>query len=71
MSQSLIMPPYRRVHHPELHPVLPKQKQTEIKSNDDVKRTVYKSPKRAFSMTRLDQLAKPRQRYLEEALKLR
>lgn len=28
-------------------------------------------PKRAVSMTRLDQLAKPRQRYLEESLRLR
>ena len=78
MSQSLIVPPYRRVHHPELTPVLFKQKDKSNKLTNDVIRkstsaqtTIYKQPKRAFSMTRLDQLAKPRQRYLEESLKLR
>lgn len=71
MTQSLIgPPPYRRVHHPELTPAQTKQKNDANRAND-VKKQVYKAPKRAFSMTRLDQLARPKQRYLEESLKLR
>jgi len=79
MSQSLIVPPYRRMRHAELMPVLPKESSSTYKTYSDVKNNRQlpsssynlKAPKRAFSMTRLDQLAKPRQRYLEEALKLR
>lgn len=81
MSQSLIVPPYRRVRHTELTPVQTGYAAA-YKSNTDGKAkqfypqyqqsySVPKAPKRAFSMTRLDQLAKPRQRYLEESLKLR
>lgn len=80
MSQScLVVPPYRRIRHAELTPVQPRE--STYKTHHDVKSTrqhfnsnatnQLKAPKRAFSMTRLDQLAKPRQRYLEEALKLR
>lgn len=80
MSQSLIVPPYRRTRHAELTPVQPKE--SSYKSSSDAKtrqphqqyqhyQHFARAPKRAFSMTRLDQLARPRQRYLEEALKLR
>ena len=84
MSQSLIVPPYRRTRHAELTPAQPKE--SSYKSSTDGKarqphhqqqqqyhhyQHFARAPKRAFSMTRLDQLARPRQRYLEEALKLR
>lgn len=80
MSQSLIVPPYRRTRHAELTPV--QAKESSYKSSTDAKtrqshqqyhhyQHFARAPKRAFSMTRLDQLARPRQRYLEEALKLR
>ncbi|KAK4336533.1 hypothetical protein RND71_044249 [Anisodus tanguticus] len=71
MSRSLIVPPYRRTRHTELMPVMLKERETPAKKNEDTKKSTNKIPKRAFSMTRLDQLAKPRQRYVEEALKIR
>jgi hypothetical protein len=81
MTQSLIMAPFRRVRHTELTPVAPRgREQMLLKAGQSEPPKVHKlnqvdhssgGPKRAFSMTRLDQLARPRQRYLEEALRLR
>ena len=76
------MPPYRRTRHSELTPVQPKESAYKSSTDGRTKQPHHhqqyhhyqhfaRPPKRAFSMTRLDQLARPRQRYLEEALKLR
>ena len=74
MSQSLIVPPCRRIRHTELTPYRPKDYRAQTDGKNKAQQSsssTFKAPKRAFSMTRLDQLARPRQRYLEEALKLR
>lgn len=73
MTQSLIMAPFRRIRHAELTPVIPRGRDNLFAKSHQTEppKTVANGPKRAFSMTRLDQLARPRQRYLEESLKLR
>lgn len=74
MTQSLIMAPFRRVRHSELTPVAPRGREqalAKVVQTEPAKIPASGGPKRAFSMTRLDQLARPRQRYLEEALRLR
>jgi len=79
MSQSLVSLPgisRGRKRHTELTPVMPRErifasstsrisKETSKTGINEVKST----PKRAVSMTRLDQLAQPRRRYLEDSLK--
>ncbi|RWS11764.1 ensconsin-like isoform X3 [Dinothrombium tinctorium] len=83
MTRSLVwLPTFGRRHHPELVPVLPRDRDvfgTSMSSSarfadrSDEKKVTPKNGghKRAISMTRLDQLSKPRQRYLEETLRTR
>ena len=79
MTQSLyVMSTPNRKRHPELTPVMSKDREffsIRSKESNDFREAnsseIKTGPKRTVSMTRLDQLAKPRQRYLEESLKLR
>lgn len=79
MAQSLVQFGGRR-RHPELTPVAPREPRDFLLSAQRINKTSPSSdltprpstgPKRAVSMTRLDQLAQPRQRYLESSLKNR
>ena len=81
MTQSLyVMSTPNRRKHPELTPVISKSRDFFSSRSTETNNLNFKTeacsevksgPKRTVSMTRLDQLAKPRQRYLEESLKLR
>lgn len=91
MSQNLVqlnqqtMRSARR-RHPELTPVMPRERDSATATAASTPRTTRPEPlkafenqdfspkpgpKRAVSMTRLDQLAQPRQRYLEATIKQR